>query len=172
NRSAQANQIRSELEFRQNQLNFQQQKNQINLQVRNAAFALQQAHAGVEAALAARDYAAESLDSEQKKYKLGASTSALVLQQQSNFTQQSSNYVAALSTYEKARVALDQVTATILDRNGISMEDAASGHVSHMPAVPELQPNLTPGSITRPATKCIANCFGDSGLMRGVTPIC
>jgi outer membrane protein TolC len=153
NRSAQANQIRSELEYSQNQLNFQQQKNQINLQVRNAAFALQQAHAGVEAAGAARDFAAESLDAEQKKFKLGASTSALVLQQQSNYTQQSSNYVAALSTYEKARVALDQVTATILERNGVSMEDASSGRVAHMPVVPELQPNSTPASVTLPATK-------------------
>ncbi len=154
NRAAQANQIRSELEYRQNQLNFQQQKNQINLQVRNAAFALQQAHAGVESARAARDYALQSLDAEQKKYALGASTSYLVLQQQSNSTQAASNYVAALSTYEKARVALDQVTATILDRNGISMEDAASGHVTHPPAIPGLQPNLTPSTVTaQPAAK-------------------
>jgi outer membrane protein len=148
NRAAQSNQIRSELEYRQNQLNFQQQKNQINLQVRNAAFALQQARAGVESARAARDYALRSLDAEQKKYALGASTSYLVLQQQSNSTQAASNYVAALSTYEKARVALDQVTATILDRNGISMEDAASGHVTHMPSIPGLQPNLTPSTVT------------------------
>ena len=148
NRAAQANQIRSELEYRQNQLNLQQQKNQINLQVRNAAFALQQARAGVESARAARDYALQSLDAEQKKYALGASTSYLVLQQQSNATQAASNYVAALSTYEKARVALDQVTATILDRNGISMEDAASGHVAHLPAIPGLQPNLTPSTVT------------------------
>jgi outer membrane protein TolC len=147
NRAAQANQIRSELEYRQNQLNFQQQKNQINLQVRNAAFALQQARAGVESARAARDYALQSLDAEQKKYALGASTSYLVLQQQSNSTQAASNYVAALSTYEKAQVALDQVTATILDRNGISMADAASGHVLHPPAIPGLQPNLTPATV-------------------------
>jgi len=154
NRSAQANQIRSELEYRQNELNFQQQKNQINLQVRNAAFALQQARAGVDSARAARDYALQSLDAEQKKYALGASTSYLVLQQQSNSTQAASNYVAALSTYEKARVALDQVTASILDRNGVSMEDAASGHVTHMPAVPGLQPNLTPSTVTaQPAAK-------------------
>lgn len=154
NRAAQANQIRSELEYRQNQLNFQQQKNQINLQVRNSAFALQQARAGVESARAARDYALQSLDAEQKKYALGASTSYLVLQQQSNSTQAASNYVAALSTYEKARVALDQVTATILDRNGISMEDAASGHVTHPPAIPGLQPNLTPSTVTaQPAAK-------------------
>jgi outer membrane protein TolC len=148
NRAGQANQIRSQLEYRQNELNFQQQKNQINLQVRYAAFSLQQARAGVDSARAARDYAQQSLDAEQKKYALGASTSYLVLQQQSGFTQQSSNYVAALSTYEKARVALDQVTATILERNGISVEDAVSGHVAHMPAVPGLQPNLTPSTVT------------------------
>jgi outer membrane protein len=147
NRAAQANQIRSELEYRQNQLNLQQQKNQINLQVRNAAFALQQARAGVESARAARDFAQQSREAEQKKYALGASTSYLVLQQQSNETQAASNYVAALSNYEKAQVALDQVTATILDRNGISMEDAASGRVTHMPAIPGLQPNSTPATV-------------------------
>jgi len=148
NRAAQANQIRSQLEYRQNELNFQQQKNQINLQVRNAAFALQQARAGVNSARAARDYANQSLEAEQKKYALGASTSYLVLQQQSNMTQSASNYVAALSTYEKARVALDQYTATILERNGILMEDAASGQVTRMPAVPGLQPNQTPSTVT------------------------
>ena len=148
NRAAQANQIRSELEYRQSQLLLQQQKNQIILQVRNAAFALEQARAGVESARAARDYAQQSLEAEQKKYELEVSTSYLVLQQQSNTKQAASNYVAALSTYEKARVALDQYTATILDRNGISMEDAASGQVSHTPAIPGLQPNQTPASVT------------------------
>jgi len=154
NRAAQANQIRSELEYRQNVLNFQQQKNQINLQVRNAAFALQQARAGVESARAARDFARQSREAEEKKYALGASTSYLVLQQQSNETQAASNYVAALSTYEKARVALDQVTATILDRNGISMEDAVRGQVTHLPSIPELQPNSTPAAVeAQPAAK-------------------
>jgi outer membrane protein len=148
NRAAQSNQIRSELEYRQNQLNFQQQKNQISLQVRNASFALLQARAGVEAARAARDFARQSLEAEQKKYALGASTSYLVLQQRSNETQSASNYVAALSTYEKDRVALDQVTATILDRNGISMEDAVTGRVAHMPAIPGLQQNSTPATLT------------------------
>jgi len=36
----------------------------------------------VQAAQAARDFASQSLDAEQKKYRLGASTTALVLQQQ------------------------------------------------------------------------------------------
>jgi outer membrane protein TolC len=134
-------------------LNFQQQKNQIILQVRNAAFALENARAGVEAARAARDYALQSLDAEQKKYALEVSTSYLVLQQSSNSRQAASNYVAALSTYEKARVALDQLTATILQRNGISMDDAASGQVAHVPAIPGLQPNSTPSGVTQPIAK-------------------
>jgi outer membrane protein TolC len=153
NRQAQANQIRSQLEYRQNELLFQQQKNQINLQVRNAAFALQQAGAGVESARAARDFAQQSLEAEQKKYALGASTSYLVLQQQSNATQAASNYIASLSTYEKSRVALDQVTAMILERNGISMEDAVSAKVTHLPHVPGLQPNPTPESVPQPVQK-------------------
>ncbi|HVJ04263.1 MAG TPA: TolC family protein [Candidatus Saccharimonadales bacterium] len=148
NRAAQSDQIRSELEYRQNQLNFQQQKNQISLQVRNAAYALQQARAGVDAARAARDYAQQNLEAEQKKYALGASTSYAVLNLQSAATQAASNYVAALSTYEKDRVTLDQVTATTLERNGISMEDAAAGRVTHMPTIPGLQPNLTPSTVS------------------------
>jgi outer membrane protein TolC len=153
NRAAQANQIRSELEYGQSQLLLQQQKNQIILQVRNAAFALEQARAGVESARAARDYAQQSLDAEQKKFALEVSTSYLVLQQQSNSKQAASNYIAALSTYEKARVALDQYTATILDRNGVSMDDAASGHVARTPVIPGLQPTPAPSPAPQPGAE-------------------
>jgi outer membrane protein TolC len=153
NRAAQANQIRSELEYGQSQLLLQQQKNQIILQVRNAAFALEQARAGVESARAARDYAQQSLDAEQKKFALEVSTSYLVLQQQSNSKQAASNYIAALSTYEKARVALDQYTATILDRNGVSMDDAASGHVARTPVIPGLQPSPAPSPAPQPGAE-------------------
>ncbi len=147
NREAQANQVRAQLEYQQNELLFQQQKNQINLQVRNAAYALQQARAGVDSARAAHDFALQSLEAEQKKYSLGASTSLLVMQQKSNETQAASNYLAALSTYEKARVALEQATSLILERNGIAMEDAVRGQVTRQPAIPGLIPNPTPGTV-------------------------
>lgn len=147
NREAQANQIRARLEYQQNELLFQQQKNQINLQVRNAAYALQQARAGVDSARAAHDFALQSLEAEQKKYSLGASTSLLVMQQKSNETQAASNYLSALSTYEKARVALEQATSLILERNGIAMEDAVRGQVTRQPAIPGLIPNPTPGTV-------------------------
>ena len=82
NRAAQATQVRSEFEYRQAQLRIQQIENQVRIEVRNAQFGVQQNRASVASAQAAVDLARQSLDAEQKKYALGASTSTLVLQNQ------------------------------------------------------------------------------------------
>jgi outer membrane protein len=140
NRSAQADQIRSELEFRQAQLRYQQQQNQVGIDVRNAQFALQQNRARVDAAIKGRQLAQESLDAEQKKYTLGASTNILVLQAQRDLAVSESNVVAAMSAYEKSRVALDQVTGNTLSRLGIVMGDAEVGVVKQLPQVPDVAP--------------------------------
>lgn len=136
NRAAQADQIRSELEYRQAQMRLQQLQNTIGISVRNAAYAVQQNKAGIAAAQAARDLALQSLDAEQKKYALGASTSYLVLQASRDEAQAESNLVAAMAAYEKARVALDQVTAATLAKNGIELDQAITGNVTAVPNVP------------------------------------
>ena len=140
NRSAQALQIRSQLEYRQAQMRLQQIENQIRIEVRNAQFALQQNRAAVDAARAAEELAEQSLDAEQKKYALGASTTTLVLQQQSALTQAKSNLVSALTTYEKARVELDRASGQLLERSNIDLADAQAGVVNKMPNVPYVQP--------------------------------
>jgi outer membrane protein TolC len=140
NRTAQANQIRSQLEFRQAQMRLQQVENEVRIEVRNAQFALQQNRASVDAAQAAVALAVQSLDAEQKKYALGASTTTLVLQQQSALTQAKSNLVSALTTYEKGRVELDRATGVLLERNNIDLADAQTGVVSKTPNVPYVQP--------------------------------
>ena len=158
NRAAQANHIRSQLEFRQAQMRLQQVENEIRIEVRNAQFALQQNQASVAAAQAAVDLAKESLDAEQKKYALGASTSTLVLQQSSALTQSRSNLVAARAAYEKARVELDRATGLLLERNGIDLADAQSGVVTKLPSVPyvaprsETQPDTPPQNSITPET--------------------
>ncbi len=141
NRTAQANQIRSQLEYRQAQLRLQQVENEIRIEVRNAQFALQQNQASVAAAQAAVDLAQQSLDAEQKKYALGASTTTLVLQQSSALTQARSNLVAARATYEKSRVELDRATGLLLEHNGIDLADAQSGVVTKLPSVPYVTPS-------------------------------
>jgi len=55
-------------------------ENQIAITVRNDAFTLQQNRARVDAAQKARELSAQTLDAEQKKYNLGASTYLAVLQ--------------------------------------------------------------------------------------------
>lgn len=144
NRSAQADQVRSELEFRQAELRLQQQQNTININVRNAQFALQQNKARVDAAVKGRELAQQSLDAEQKRYQLGASTSFNVLQSQRDLVQAEATYVSAVSAYEKSRVLLDQVTGLTLQRNNISLDDATAGKVTAMPAVPGVQPAPPP----------------------------
>jgi outer membrane protein TolC len=140
NRAAQADQVRAQLEYRQAQIRSQQQENQIRIEVRNAQFSVQQSRASVEAARAAVELGKQSLDAEQKKYALGASTTTLVLQAERDLTQAQSNLVSANSAYEKSRVELDRATGATLDRLGIMMADAERGQVTRMPNVPYVVP--------------------------------
>ena len=113
NRAAQATQVRSEFEYRQAQLRIQQIENQVRIEVRNAQFGVQQNRASVASAQAAVDLARQSLDSEQKKYALGASTTTLVLQNQAALTQSESTLVSAKALYEKAEVELDRAVGLL-----------------------------------------------------------
>jgi outer membrane protein len=140
NRLAQANNIRSQLEYRQAQMRLQQVENEIRIEVRNAQFALQQNRASVDAAQAAMALAEQSLEAEQKKYALGASTTTLVLQQQSQLTSARSTLVAAKASYEKSRVELDRATGLLLERNNIDLADAQTGVVTKIPTVPYVVP--------------------------------
>jgi outer membrane protein len=140
NRSAQADQMRSELELRQAEMRLQQLQNQVAISVRQAQFAVQQNRAQVEAGEKALELAQQSLDAEQKKYALGASTNFNVLQTESDLATADSNLVAARTAYEKSRVELDRVTGYTLVRNGIVLEDAFNGIVTKPPMVPYVTP--------------------------------
>ncbi|HXZ41213.1 MAG TPA: TolC family protein [Terriglobales bacterium] len=147
NRQAQAVQVRGELEYRQAQMRLQQIENQVRIEVRNAQFTLQQNQAAVTAAQAAVKLAHESLDAEQKKLALGASTSTLVLQNESELATAQSNLVSAMAAYEKSRVELDRATGLLLDHTGIIMDDAVRGQVTHTPNVPYVAPRQNPESV-------------------------
>jgi len=148
NRFAQATQIRSELEYRQAQVRLQQIENQIRIEVRNAQFAVQQNLASVESAQAAVAYARQSLDAEQKKLALGASTSTLVLQNESALATSESTLVSATAAYEKSRIELDRSTGLLLDNTGIHIADAETGQVNSPVHVPDVTPRKEPPSAT------------------------
>ncbi|HET7103973.1 MAG TPA: TolC family protein [Terracidiphilus sp.] len=140
NRTAQADQARSVLEYRQAELRLEQLYTQIRMQVVNAKFALTNDRAQVRAAVAAQDYAQQSLDAEVKKLHLGASTTANVLQQERNLATADNNLISAKGAYAKDRAGLYQTLASTLQHYGINLQEAATGNMSANPVIPGLQP--------------------------------
>ncbi|MCS7314447.1 MAG: TolC family protein [Bryobacterales bacterium] len=134
NRSAQADLILDQLSLRQQELRRQALLNQVRVDVRNALTALQQARAAYEAAVKARELQEQTLEAEQKKYALGASTIFFVIQAQRDLAQARSAEVAAASQYAKAKVQLEAATGQILEAYNISIEEALEGRVSRPPS--------------------------------------
>lgn len=150
NRAAQSDYVTSELQLRQTQLQLQKQINQIRVDVQNAEIGLQQARARYDSSVRARVLQEQTLDADQKKYKLGASTVFQVVQDQRDLATAQSNEVQAIANYSHARVAFDQALGTTLDTNHISLQEAESGHISRQSVLPEKLP--TGVEPTMPAT--------------------
>jgi outer membrane protein TolC len=140
NRTAQADQARSLLEYRQSELRLEQLYTQIRMQVVNAQFALTNDRAQVQAAIAARDYNQQSRDAEIKKLRLGASTTANVLLQQRNLATAENALIAANAAYANDRAGLYQTLASTLQHYGINLNEAATGDVRSTPIMPGVQP--------------------------------
>jgi outer membrane protein len=127
NRVAEADLVRDELQGKQSEIRLRQLQNQARLEVEDALIAMRRARASYEAAVQARGLQQESLDAEQAKFEVGASTSFFVIQYESLLAQARSTEVAARSSYVKSRAALDRATGTILDEHQISLDAAIKG---------------------------------------------
>ncbi len=136
NRSAQADAATALLQEHQLQTQLQKTKNQVAQEVRNAEIALTQAKAQIEAAQKSVVLAQQTLDAEQKKFKLGESTVFLVIQAQRDLATAEGNQARARSTYAKALTQVGQATGTTLDKYHIEIGDAKDGHVSRTPNIP------------------------------------
>jgi len=133
NRSAQADVARAQLQLQQSYLQQQQQINNIVISVEQAQFALQSSRAQVLAAQDAVTLNRETLDADQKKLDLGATTVTQVLTDQSNLTTAESNLVNAESAYIQNKVNIERLTGRTLTANRISVLDAENGKVTQMP---------------------------------------
>ena len=134
NRSAQAQVSTDELTYRQQQLSLQRLENQVRVDVQNAMIGVSQARAQYQAAQKAQELQAQTLDAEQKKLALGASTIYNVILAERDLVTAQSNLVAAEAAYSRAKVELDRATGQILEHNHVSVEEAAQGVVSRGPS--------------------------------------
>jgi outer membrane protein TolC len=149
NRLARADQFRSELEYRQAQLQVVQQKKNLRIEVRNAAYSLEQGAARVEAARKARDLAQRTFDIKKQEQQLGAGSNFETLTAEHDLAIASSTLAGAETAYEKYRVELYQTTGQTLTRLGISLDDARAG-VVNKPVSPVPPSTLTPPPAQTP----------------------
>lgn len=133
NRIAKADQFRAVLDFRQRELTYEQSKKSILLDVRNSQYAFEQAQARVDAAQKARDLAQRTFDISKQEQKLGAMSSYDTLSAEQALAVSESALVVAQTAFEKAKVDIDRATGSTLDRMNVSLDDAKSGVVTHMP---------------------------------------
>jgi len=158
NRTAQADQVRSLIEYRQSELRLEQQYTQIRMQVVNAQYALINDRAQVQAAMAARDYNKQNVEAEYTKLHLGASTTATVMLQERGLANAEDALIAANAAYAKDRASLYQMLASTLQHYGINLNEAASGEVKTAPMVPGVKPAKdTKEPTTVPPTVAPAN---------------
>jgi outer membrane protein TolC len=123
NREARSNYSKAKLDARQSALSRNKIEQEIVVEVRTAVREIRKNTESIKATEKARELAQERLEAEEKKYKVGRSTSLEVLRAQDNLTMQEGEAVKALIDYQKSLGDLDAKKGTILENNNIIIED-------------------------------------------------
>ena len=148
NRSAQADYITDQLNFRQQQIQDRQLQNSIKQNVINARTSLAQARAAYETAVEARKLQDQVLAGTRRKYELGTGTILDVVISQRDATTRELSEVDARNQYIHARTNLENVLGTVLQDYQVSVDEAKSGIVGRPP---DMIPAVPPSGAARPA---------------------
>jgi outer membrane protein TolC len=139
NRQAQADYGVDQLSLRQSQLANQKDIGRVQVDLMNSVVMLQQARARYDAAVKNRILAQQLLDSEQQAYAVGKSTTYNVNEQRRDLTAAQDTEIAAIVSWNNARIALDETLGTILESNHVSVVEAKAGRVTR--SAPPSNPN-------------------------------
>jgi outer membrane protein len=147
NRANQADQITSELQYRQAEISDKQLHNNIKLTVINDWTALRNARAAYDTSVAARKLSDTTLNGVRRKYELGSATILDVVIAQRDDTARRLSEVDALDQLQSSRTALERDLGRTLDAYNVDLEEARTGTVKReadpIPVILQ-QPNGTP----------------------------
>jgi len=141
NRAAQANNVLAILNQRSDEATYQQIVNNAATDVHNAQITLEQARITLAAAVKTRDLDQQTLDAEQKKYQVGASTLFNIVSDQNILAAAESAEVRARVNLAEGKVNFDRAMARTLEVYNITIADAKSGR----PAKDTLIPGTSAG---------------------------
>jgi outer membrane protein len=136
NRLAQANNVLANLNARSDQANYQQIVNNAAIDVHNAQITLEQARITLAAAIKTRDLDQQTLDAEQKKFQVGASTLFNIVSDQNTLAAAESAEVRARVNLVEGKVNFDRAMARTLEVYNITIADAKSGHPTKDTLIP------------------------------------
>ncbi len=122
-RTARANLAAARIQREQLDASYRSQGQSIEMDVRNAAQAVDTAQRRVVASRLARESAEQQLAGEQKLYEVGRSTTFLLLQRQNELTTARTNELQAQTDYNKALADLQRATSATLRINNVVVED-------------------------------------------------
>jgi outer membrane protein TolC len=137
---AQADYGIEQLQLRQSEINMRKDRNQVAVDISNQMISLRQAHSRYQAAVQSQTLDQQLVDAEEKKYKLGSSTTYNVIQTQRDLATAKSNVIAAAAQYANAKIGLERVLGTTLQVYSISLDEALSGRVARQSAAPPVPP--------------------------------
>lgn len=123
NKTAEANLAGARIQREQLEASYRSQDQAIEMDVRNAAQAVDTAQKRVIASRAARESAEQQLAGEQKLYEVGRSTTFLLLQRQQELTAARTNELQAQTDYNKALADLQRATGSTLRANNVVVEN-------------------------------------------------
>jgi len=133
NRSAQADYITDQLNYRQQQIQDRQLHNNIKQNVITARTSLSQVRAAWETAVVAKKLQEQVLAGTRRKYELGTATILDVVIAQRDTTTRELSEVDSLNQYIHARINLENVLGTVLQDYGVNIDDAKTGIVGRAP---------------------------------------
>lgn len=124
NRSAEADNIRAQLELRQQQVSRARTGRQVRIDVNTSLTTLVQAKAQVESARRLSDSDKILWQAEQKKLDVGASTAYRVVQTQRDWVVAQVQELEAQAAYAKALIQVEKACGRVLDDNHVTIDDA------------------------------------------------
>ena len=122
NRTAKANVAAAEIQKEQIDASYRSEDQAIEMDVRNAAQAIDTAQKRVVAARLARESAEQQLEGEHKLFDVGRSTTFFLLQRQTELTSARTSEIQAETDYSKALADLQRATASTLRINNVVVQ--------------------------------------------------
>jgi outer membrane protein len=164
NRQAQSDNVTALLTARQDETRYRQVVNNVAIDVHNTQIVLEQARVTLQAASKTRDLDQQTLDAEQKKYQLGASTLFNIVTDQNTLAAAASAEVRSRINLAEAKVNFDRAMGRTLEVYNITIADAKSGQMPKDTLIPGTSPSgqLFVDRVKQPATSP-APATGSSG---------